>query len=101
MRIQFVVDAINHLTGNTMRKAGDIMDLRDDYASALVSRGYAINMDATPEPEPELTPEPKPEPTVDWMSLHSNTIRQMARDAGVWERGMGRNEMIEALTDNA
>lgn len=96
MNIQFVVDTINHLTGNTMRKAGDSMTLRDDYASILVSRGYAVNMDAKPEPAP-VQVESAPVESTNFDTLHTNAIRAMAKSAGVWKRGMSRSAMIAAL----
>ena len=101
MRIRFVTNTMNHLTGNTMRNVGEVMDLRDDYASILVSRGYAVDMDAKPEPAPVQIESAPVEESTDFDTLHTNAIRAMAKDAGVWKRGMKREEMIEALTDNA
>lgn len=95
MKITFVRKTLPSLfTGWSEYQAGWQADL--PHGADLVAEGSARAGWGKPVPEP--VQEPEPEVVLpDYHALSVPALRKEAKAAGVWKRGMDKDEMLEAL----
>jgi hypothetical protein len=55
--VRFIQEACTPQTGNSRYKAGDLYDVRSDWAAVLIAQGLAVDINAVAEVEPEPLPD--------------------------------------------
>lgn len=93
MEIRFTKEVQNHLTGNSLRRPGETMDLRDDYAAGLISMDVAVGINAPKKiAQPIAQPiAPVPPVNVDWCEV-DGVDEEICR--ALWAAGFTTGESV-------